>query len=87
MVRALRISAAGQQADIAKPMKGFGVGVFEISVAYRGDAYRVVYAVRIDDDIWVIDAFQKKSKQGTRTPKRDVERIRSRLSWLREQLK
>ncbi len=48
---ALRIAAQGEMADIAKPMKGLGSGVFEIALPYRGDAYRVVYAVQIGPDI------------------------------------
>ncbi|MCE3250491.1 MAG: hypothetical protein K0R41_4316 [Geminicoccaceae bacterium] len=66
---ALTIAAEGRMADIAKPMKGLGAGVFEIALRYRTDAYRVVYAVRIDADICVIHAFQKKSMTGIATPK------------------
>ena len=39
----------------------------ELALRYRGDAFRVVYALEIGDDIWVIHAFQKKSKSGIRT--------------------
>ena len=46
VLQALNIAAEGQTADIAKPMKGFGSGVFEISVRDKSDAYRVVYACR-----------------------------------------
>ena len=49
---ALQIAAAGQKADIAKPMKGLGSGVFELAVPHRGDAYRAIYALQIGDDIW-----------------------------------
>ncbi|MGA7801198.1 MAG: type II toxin-antitoxin system RelE/ParE family toxin [Gammaproteobacteria bacterium] len=52
----------------------------------RGDALRVVYVLHIDDDIWVIHAFQKKSKSGIKTPKQDIELIRERLKRLREML-
>jgi phage-related protein len=61
---ALTIAAEGGMADIVKPMRGLGSGVFEIALAFKGDAYRVVYAVQIGEDIWVVHAFQKKSKQG-----------------------
>ena len=44
MTVALRLAAHGEKADIAKPMKGLGSGVYEIALAYRGDAYRAVYA-------------------------------------------
>jgi phage-related protein len=43
----LRIAAHGEKADKAKPMKGLGTGVFEMALAYRGKAYRAVYAVQI----------------------------------------
>ena len=80
---ALEIAAAGSMADIAKPMRGLGSGVIEIALPYRGDAYRVVYAVQIGDDLWVVHAFQKKSTHGVATPLREIEVIRSRLKRLR----
>jgi len=48
---ALTIAAEGGKADIAKPMRGFGSGVFEIALPFRGDAYRVIYAVQLADEI------------------------------------
>ncbi len=66
---ALTIAADGGKADIAKPMHGLGSGVFEIAFAFRGDAFRVVYAVQFASGIWVVHAFQKKSTHGIRTPK------------------
>jgi phage-related protein len=81
---ALEIAAAGQKADIAKPMKGFDSGVFEIALPHRGDAYRAVYAVKIGNDLWVVHAFQKKSTQGIKTPQREIEVIRERLKRLKE---
>jgi phage-related protein len=42
-------------------MKGFGSGVFEIALPFRGNAFRLVYAVQLGDDLWVVHAFQKKS--------------------------
>lgn len=48
---ALTIAAAGEKAIMAKSMKGMGSGVFEIAVPYRGDAYRAVYALQIQEDI------------------------------------
>lgn len=74
-------------ADIVKPMKGFGVGVFEIALAWRGDAFRVLYAVQLGDDLWVVHAFQKKSTQGIKTPKREIDLAKVRLKRLREILK
>jgi len=87
MLRALTIAAEGSKSDIAKPMKGLGPGVYEIALAYRSDAYRTVYAVKLGEDIWVVHAFQKKSSKGIKTPKREVDLIRSRISQLKEQLR
>lgn len=83
---ALTIAAEGAKADIAKPMLGLGSGVFEIALRFRGDAFRVVYAVKIAQEIWVVHVFQKKSKQGIKTPQRDVDLIRDRLKRLKEML-
>jgi phage-related protein len=60
--------------------------VFEIALQSRGDAFRVLYAVRIADAVWVIHAFQKKSKTGIKTPQVQVELIRERLKRLKEAL-
>ena len=82
----LTIAAEGGKADIAKPMKGLGAGVFEIALPYRGNAFRVVYAVQIGADIWVVHAFQKKSTQGIKTPKHEIDLIKDRLKRLKEML-
>jgi phage-related protein len=87
LLRALAIAAEGGKADIAKPFKGVDGGVFEIALKHRGDAYRTIYAVRIGDDVWVIDAFQKKSKSGIKTPQVDVDRIKERIKRLKEALR
>jgi len=47
----------------------------------------VVYAVQLADEIWVIHAFQKKSKQGIKTPKHEIELVRDRLKRLKEALR
>jgi phage-related protein len=86
MARALTILAEGQMPDIAKPLTGLGSGVMELALRHRGDAFRVVYALQIDDDIWVIHAFQKKSKSGIKTPKQEIDLIRERLKRLKERL-
>ena len=77
----------GGKADIAKPLHGFGAGVLEVALAYRGDAFRVVYAVQLADEVWVIHAFQKKSKQGIKTPKNEIDLVRDRLKRLKEALR
>ena len=84
---ALTVAAEGGKADIAKPMHGLGPGVFEIALPFRGDALRMVYALQLADDIWVVHAFLKKSAQGIKTPKRDIDLIRDRLKRLKEMLR
>lgn len=80
---ALTIAAEGGKADIVKPMRGIGFGVFEIALPFRGNAYRVLYAVQLGDEIWVIHAFQKKSTQGIKTPKREIDLAIGRLKRLK----
>jgi len=86
-LNALTIAAEGGKADIAKPMTGMGAGVLEVALPFRGNAYRVVYAVQIGEDLWVVHAFQKKSTQGIKTPQREMELIRDRLKRLKEMLR
>jgi phage-related protein len=86
-IDALSVAAEGGKAGIAKPMKGLGSGVFEIALPYRGNAFRVVYAVQLGDDLWVVHAFQKKSTQGVKTPKPDIDLIKDRLKRLKEMLR
>jgi len=83
----LTIAAEGGKADVAKPMHGLGSGVFEIALPFRGDAFRVVYAVQLAEEIWVVHAFQKKSTQGIKTPQRDIDLIKDRLKRLKEMLR
>ena len=84
---ALTIAAERGKADIAKPMHGLGSGVFEIALPFRGDAFRVVYAVQLADEIWVVHAFQKKATHGIKTPKREIDLIKDRLKRLMEMLR
>ncbi|MDR3798065.1 MAG: type II toxin-antitoxin system RelE/ParE family toxin [Terracidiphilus sp.] len=85
-LRALTIAAEGEKADVVKPFKGVGSGVFEIALPFRGNAFRVVYAVQIASAIWVIHAFQKKSTRGIKTPQHEIDLIRNRLKALKESL-
>jgi len=87
MMDALTIAAEGGKADKAKPFKGVEGGVFEIAIRHRGDAFRTIYAVKIGAAIWVIHAFQKKSKSGIKTPQMEVDLIRERLKRLKEALR
>jgi phage-related protein len=83
---ALTVAAEGGKADIAKPLHGLGSGVFEIALPFKGDAFRVVYALQLADEIWVLHAFQKKSTQGIKTPQRTIGLIQDRLKRLKEML-
>jgi len=59
----------------------------ELALRYRGDAFRVVYALRLGPDVWVVHAFQKKSTSGIATPKPEIDLIIDRLKRLKELLK
>ncbi len=85
-LRALTVAADGRMDDHVKPLKGFDSGVMEIVLRHRGDAFRVIYAVQIGEDIWVIHAFQKKSTQGIKTPKHEIDLAHERLKRLKEML-
>ncbi|MGH7024018.1 MAG: type II toxin-antitoxin system RelE/ParE family toxin [Caulobacteraceae bacterium] len=82
--RALTVIAEGERPDVAKPLTGLGSGVWELALRHRGDAFRVVYALQFAEEIWVIHAFQKKSKSGIATPKAEINLVRERLKRLRE---
>ena len=84
---ALTIAAEGGKADIAKPLKGLGAGVMEIALPYRGNAFRVVYTVQIGAELWVVHAFQKKSTQGIKTPRHEIDLIAARMKRLKEMLR
>jgi phage-related protein len=68
-------------------LHGLGSGVFEIALPFRGDAFRVVYAIQLADEIWVVHAFKKKSSSGVKTPKRELDLIAERLKKLKEMLR
>ena len=84
---ALTIAAEGGKSDIAKPLNGIGAGVMEIALPFKRDAFRVIYALQIGRDIWVVHAFQKKSNMGTKTPKREIDLVKDRLRRLQEMLR
>lgn len=73
----------GMPKDV-KPFKGSGSGVLEIAVRYDKDAYRTVVAVQLGKKLYVLHAFQKKSKRGIETPKRDIELIKQRYKEAKE---
>lgn len=63
----------------AKPLKGLGAGVLAVVADHRGDTFRAVYTVRLADRVFVLHAFQKKSKHGIATPQAEIELITQRL--------
>ncbi len=78
--QALYAAQQGATDPAAKPLKGFGgARVMEIVERYRTDAYRAVYTAHFDNAVYVLHAFQKKSKSGIATPKQEIALIRRRL--------
>ena len=76
---ALFLAQTGGKHNSAKPLKGLGSGTLEVMDDYDGDTYRAVYTVRFREAIYVLHAFQKKSKKGIATPKKEVALIKKRL--------
>ena len=77
----------GKHVD-TKPLKGFGgASVLEIVERFDSDTYRAVYTVKFAEVIYVLHAFQKKSKQGIKTPKQDIDLIKKRLQQAKEDYK
>ena len=77
---ALYLAQTGRMHLSAKPLKGFGgAGVIELLESDQQGAYRAVYTVKLESAIYVLHAFQKKSKTGIKTPREEIELIRRRL--------
>lgn len=77
---ALFAAQQGEKHDDAKVLKGFGdAGVLEVIARHDGDTFRAVYSVRFGDVVYVLHAFQKKSKRRIATPKKELDLIRRRL--------
>ena len=76
---ALYLAQAGDKHLDAKPLKGLGPGVLEVVSDYRGDTFRAVYTVRLENAVYVLHAFQKKSKRGIATPKAEMDLVTERL--------
>jgi phage-related protein len=84
---ALYAAQLGEMSRAAKVLHGLGSGVMEIVANDESGTYRAVYAVSIGESIYVIHAFQKKSKVGIATPKSEMELVRQRLKQLRSEVK
>jgi phage-related protein len=80
----LQIMQFGLMPKDVKPFKGVGAGVFEIAIKHNKDAYRTVLAVQLGEKIYILHAFQKKSKKGIATPKSDVDLIKQRYREAKE---
>ena len=79
---ALWLAQMGRKYDKSKPLKGFR-GVMEIVSDFRTDTYRAIYTARLGPKLYVLHAFQKKSKRGITTPKKEIDTIRKRLQEAR----
>ena len=79
--QALYTAQRGATDPAAKPLRGFGGrSVLEIVASFDGDTWRAVYTVRFETAVYVLHAFQKKSKSGNATPQKEVDLIRKRLA-------
>lgn len=77
---ALYLAQTGEKHMAVKPLKGFGgAGVLEVVEDHDGDTFRAVYTVKFSSAVYVLHAFQKKSKSGIKTPQTDIDLIRQRL--------
>ncbi len=81
---AIYLAQRGDKHVTSKPLKGLGTGVLEVVSDHRGDTFRSAYTVRFADRVFVLHAFQKKSKSGVTTPKADIDLIKQRLKQATE---
>ena len=84
LVRALQAAQSGLKHKNAKPLRGVGSGILEITARYDTNTYRAVYTVKLGENIFVLHAFQKKSTRGIRTPKKEIDLIKQRLKMAQE---
>ncbi len=82
--RALQAAQSGLKDKNAKPLRGVGSGVLEITARYDTNTYRAVYTVKLGENIYVLHAFQKKSTRGIRTPQKEIDLIKHRLKMAQE---
>lgn len=81
---ALRLVQNGEMLEIAKPLTGLGPGVYELKDNADRQTFRVVYVVKLKKGVYVVDAFVKKSKRGSKTPKDVKERLEKRIAFARQ---
>jgi phage-related protein len=78
---ALYAAQQGETDPAAKALKGFGgASVLEIVAKDEGGSWRAVYTVRYAEALYVLHAFQKKSKRGIATPRQDLDLIKQPLA-------
>jgi phage-related protein len=78
--QALFDAQTGGKHPDAKPLKGFGgAGVLEVVEDNEGNTYRAVYTVKFAGAVYVLHAFQKKSKSGIKTPAEEIAKVKARL--------
>lgn len=79
--QAIYAAQKGETDPAAKALKGFGGhSVMEIVAPFDGDTWRTIYTVRFHGVVYVLHAFQKKSKSGIATPKAEIDLIHRRLA-------
>jgi phage-related protein len=85
MGQAIDDAQLGAEHPAVKALKGFGGrGVLEMVDDFDSDTFRAVYTVRFADIVYVLHAFQKKSKKGIATPQRETDLIKARLKRAEE---
>ena len=84
---ALYTAQIGETHESAKIFRGQGSGVYEIVSDYDKNTYRAIYVVNIADVVYVLHAFQKKSKKGIATPSEEIKVVKERLKQLKLTLK
>ena len=88
MGHALYIAQKGDKHRDAKPLKGFGgASVLEIVQSDGNGTYRTMYTVQMEEAVYVLHAFQKKSKSGIKTPKQDIDLLEQRLKEVQKRHK
>lgn len=88
MGHALYIAQKGEKHRDAKPLKGFGGGsVLEIVQSDGQGTYRTIYTVQMEEAVFVLHAFQKKSKTGIKTPKQEIDLVEQRLKSVQQKYK
>lgn len=88
VLQAFIFAQKGSKHPVAKPLQGFhGASVLEVGVPFDTNTYRAIYTTRFTDAIYVLHIFQKKSKTGIKTPKKEIDLIKQRLKQIESKKK